>query len=344
MRRSSPARTSERVRGSPPRTASAAHRRAPCPFGPVPAGSRRAGRPPGAAPRRHPRSAALREAGACELELDHRGLAAPVLDLDPVPDPDTADEDGDRHADAQPGEPANVAITSATIPARMSPTPRAADGADDPGSTLSASINASVRVGGETSTRPPARAMTTDCSSSRIRAFAASLACASSAAADTTVSAAVAASPARSRNWRVPVRCPLARSCASRKRRVARSARREARAARSRALRSSRVSNGRAYHSGEPSGGAGAAAPRAPGAFRPACWLAAWSRCQGAPSGPVRNHAPVRSRSPSGGARRTIAKKKGRGATPRAVLARRLPLRLDSRIVRSRLARTSAAP
>ena len=117
--------------------------------------------------------------------------------------------------------PPMIAITSATIPARMSPTPRATDPPDDPGSTLSASINASVRVGGETSTRPPARAVTTDCSSSRIRAFAASLACASSAAADTTVSAAVAASPATSKNWRVPVRWPLARSCASRRRRAA---------------------------------------------------------------------------------------------------------------------------
>ena len=73
------------------------------------------------------------------------------------------------------------------------------------------------------STGPPARAVTTACSSSRIRAFAASLACASSAAADTAVSAAVAASPAASRNWRVPVSWPPARSWASRRRPAARS-------------------------------------------------------------------------------------------------------------------------
>ena len=98
---------------------------------------------------------------------------------------------------SQPNPPI-IIIASATIPARMSPTPRTNDAPDEPGSSRFASFSASALVGGETSTGPPARAVTTACSSSRIRALAASLACASSAAADTAVSAAVAASPAAS--------------------------------------------------------------------------------------------------------------------------------------------------
>ena len=145
---------------------------------------------------------------------------------------------------SQPNPPI-IIIASATIPARMNPTPRTNDAPDEPGSTRSASFSASSLVGGETSTGPPARAVTTACSSSRIRAFAASLACASSAAADTAVSAAVAASPATSTSCRAPDRLPaLARSCALWTRPAARSARRAARSARSRALRTSRVSSG----------------------------------------------------------------------------------------------------
>ena len=160
---------------------------------------------------------------------------------------------------SQPKPPASI-IRNAAMPARMNPRPRTTVPATEPGSTRSASFNASSRVGGATSTGPPTRAMTTACSSSRIRAFAASLACASSAAADTAVSAAVAASPITSSSWCDPVRWPPARSSASRTRRVARSARREARSARSRALRISRLSNGSVYqprvHSGGEGGGA----------------------------------------------------------------------------------------
>ena len=111
--------------------------------------------------------------------------------------------------------------------------------------------------GVERATRPPARAVMTACSSSRIRAFAASLACASSAAAD-----APSTRPWRRRLPRpsiatLPFRGLPIRSCASRTRRAARSARREARSARSRALRISRLSNGSAYQSRDRSGGAG---------------------------------------------------------------------------------------
>ena len=106
---------------------------------------------------------------------------------------------------SHPNPPINI-IASATIPATMNPTPRTNDAPDDPGSTRRASFSASSRVGGEASTGPPARAVTRACSSSRIRAFAASLAWASSAAEDTAVSAAVAASPAASTSCRAPDR------------------------------------------------------------------------------------------------------------------------------------------
>jgi len=106
---------------------------------------------------------------------------------------------------SQPNPPV-ITIASATIPATMNPMPRTNDAPDEPGSSRFASFIASSCVGGEASTGPPARAVTSACSSSRIRAFAASLAWASSAALDTAVRAAVAASPAASTSCRVPDR------------------------------------------------------------------------------------------------------------------------------------------
>ena len=184
---------------------------------------------------------------------------------------------------SQPNPPITF-IVSAAIPATMNATPRTSDARGEPGSSLSASFSASSRVGGVTSTSPPARTVTSACSSPRIRAFAASLAWASSAAADTAVSCRrdVACRVYELAGSRPLSSLPLLRLTGRAAPRGPLAWRRDQPAAAPCGPPASRTARGTSLASARDAGREGETRP-VPGTARSAGGVAAAARCQGAP-------------------------------------------------------------